>query len=394
MNVSVHDLSPEAVARRLHRGFTSPLHDDRVAARLGLALGVLFTTCAATGAYSHLLQHPISWLPVPSRPVGLYRVTQGVHVTAGFASIPVLLASFWVVAPKLVEWPVVKDARHLLERIALVPLVGGGVFLLFSGVANVARWYPWGFYFPAAHYWAAWIAIGAMVIHIGATWATSTTALRRRHRQGSDERAEAAFDAAAPDRRRFLGGVAAASGLLVVGTVGGTIASLSPISFLAQRRPRNGPQGLPVNQTATQARVLDAALDPAWRLKVTGAVRHPLLLSRADLAALPQHTAELPIACVEGWSASAHWQGVPVRDLLALAGAAPDATVLVRSLQTGGSYTTSELNRFEAHDRDTLMAMHLNGQPLHPDHGFPVRLIGPNRPGVLQTKWVGELEVM
>jgi DMSO/TMAO reductase YedYZ molybdopterin-dependent catalytic subunit len=384
-------LHPEAVLGRLHRRITSPLHDDRVAAQLGLALGVLFTTCAVTGAYSHLQQHPISWLPIPPRPTGLYRLTQGIHVTSGFASIPVLLAKLWVVSPKLVEWPAVKDARHLLERLALLPLVGGGVFLLFSGVANTARWYPWHFYFPAAHYWTAWIAIGAMVVHIGATWTTSGPALRRRGRSyaerfalGDDRR----------DRRRFLRGVAAASGVLVVGSVGATITSLSPLAYLGQRRSRVGPQGLPVNKTARQARVLDRALDPGWRLHVDGNVERELSLSLADLQAMAQHEAELPIACVEGWSASARWSGVPIRALLARAGADAHAYVRVHSMQTGGRYFVSELNRFQAHDRDTLLATGIDGEVLHPDHGFPARLIAPNRPGVEQTKWVGRLEVV
>ena len=49
--------------------------------------------------------------------------------------------------------------------------------------------------------------------------------------------------------------------------------------------------------------------------------------------------------------------------------------------------------RREGADADTLLALRLNGEPLHLDHGFPVRLIGPNRPGVMQTKWVGRLVV-
>jgi DMSO/TMAO reductase YedYZ molybdopterin-dependent catalytic subunit len=48
-----------------------------------------------------------------------------------------------------------------------------------------------------------------------------------------------------------------------------------------------------------------------------------------------------------------------------------------------------------AHTRDplTLIALRLNGAVLHVDHGYPARLIAPNRPGVLQTKWVGRLTV-
>jgi DMSO/TMAO reductase YedYZ molybdopterin-dependent catalytic subunit len=45
-------------------------------------------------------------------------------------------------------------------------------------------------------------------------------------------------------------------------------------------------------------------------------------------------------------------------------------------------------------DPDTLLALELNGEPLDLDHGFPVRLIGPNRPGVQQTKWVGRVVVV
>jgi DMSO/TMAO reductase YedYZ molybdopterin-dependent catalytic subunit len=67
--------------------------------------------------------------------------------------------------------------------------------------------------------------------------------------------------------------------------------------------------------------------------------------------------------------------------------------VTVRSLQEGGLYGRSELNRLQAQDRDTLIALDLDGAPLHLDHGFPARLIGPNRPGVAQTKWVRELVV-
>jgi DMSO/TMAO reductase YedYZ molybdopterin-dependent catalytic subunit len=41
----------------------------------------------------------------------------------------------------------------------------------------------------------------------------------------------------------------------------------------------------------------------------------------------------------------------------------------------------------------TLLALKLNGRTLDPDHGYPVRLIAPNRPGVMQTKWVGTVRV-
>jgi DMSO/TMAO reductase YedYZ molybdopterin-dependent catalytic subunit len=148
-----------------------------------------------------------------------------------------------------------------------------------------------------------------------------------------------------------------------------------------------------VNKTAVGARVVEIAHDPGYRLVIEGAVRRPLSLTRADLLARPQRRATLPIACVEGWSASAEWGGVPVRDLLTLAGARANAEVTVESLQPSGLYRASLLTARQAADADTLLALTLRGEALDIDHGYPVRLVGPNRPGVAQTKWVHRLVV-
>lgn len=378
---------PAAASAGLARRYRSDLHEPRTAAWLGVALGVAFVTCFLTGVWSHLAQDPPPWFTYPARPAGLYRVTQGVHVVTGTAAIPLLLAKLWVVHPHLVAWPPVRSPLHAVERLTLLPLVGGALFLLLSGTANVARWYPWTFFFPRAHFWAAWITIGALVVHVGAKAGATRRALRRRP-------PDAALAPAAPgDRRAFLTAVAAASGALVVATAGGTLSPLGSLSVLAQRRPGLGPQGLPVNKSAAGARVVESARDPGYRLVVEGRVVRPLALALADLRALPQREATLPVACVEGWSASARWRGVPVRDLLALAGVDGDAEVDVESLQPAGLYRASVLNRDQVADPDTLLALELGGEPLHIDHGYPARLIGPNRPGVSQTKWVGRLVV-
>ena len=161
---------------------------------------------------------------------------------------------------------------------------------------------------------------------------------------------------------------------------------------MAPRIPTNGPQGFPVNQSAKAAGVLTTANDPGYRLAVTGPTGQ-LRLSLAELAALPQVTVNLPIACVEGWSASATWTGVRVRDLLARVGGTGLAATVV-SLQRNSAYATSTLDSSHAADPDTLLALDVNGEPLHPDHGYPVRLIAPNRPGAMQTKWVGQLRAV
>ncbi|HZA79242.1 MAG TPA: molybdopterin-dependent oxidoreductase [Acidimicrobiales bacterium] len=373
--------------RRLGDPYGSDLHEVRSAAWLGLGLGLTFGTCFLTGLWSHLAQDPPSWFTYPARPAGLYRITQGLHVASGMAAIPLLLAKLWVVHPRFVEWPPARSVLHAVERLALVPLVGGALFQVLSGTLNVAEWYPWSFFFPRAHFWVAWITIGALVVHVGAKAAATRDAVRQQPRTA------AAVRAAPADRRAFLSGIAATSVGLVVATAGGAVAALSPVSVLAQRRPGVGPQGVPVNKSAASARVTEVARDPAYRLVVEGSVDRRLELSLDDLRALPQREAELPIACVEGWSRSARWRGVPVRDLLAAAGAAAGAEATVESLQPSGRYRTADLNADHVADRDTLLAVELNGEALHIDHGFPVRLIGPNRPGVLQTKWVSKLVV-
>jgi DMSO/TMAO reductase YedYZ molybdopterin-dependent catalytic subunit len=367
----------ESIGSRTHR-------DERTAAILGLALGVAFGACFLTGLYSHLAQHPPSWFTLPAAPAGLYRVSQGVHVITGIASIPLLLAKLYAVYPKLFRWPPFESIAHVLERVSLVPLIAGSLFLLWTGVANIDLWYPLPFFFPAAHYWVAWITIGALVVHVVSKVAITRRALAHR----VDEQAREL-----DERRRFLGLVGGASALLTLTTVGMTVEPLERLALLSPRRPSNGPQGFPVNKAAAEAGVLAAATSPRYRLEIVGADIASRSFSLAELRGLPLSDAELPIACVEGWSASVRWRGVRLRDLLDLVGARQDATVTVRSLEGEGLYAQSDINAVQARSEDTLLALEANGETLDIDHGYPVRLIGPNRPGVMQTKWLSRVEV-
>jgi len=379
----------------LHQGpYTSPLRDERLAAILGAALGILFTICFITGLYSHLHQHPLSWLPVPSRPAGLFRFTQGLHVVSGIASLPVLLAKLWVVWPRFVSFPPVRRLTDLVERIGLFPLVAGGIFMVFSGIANIAQWYPWHFGFPAAHYWMAWVTMGAIGAHLGAKWLIARRALARPSRRPALAEPDPILGTVAEEvhdglsRRGLLTTVAASAGALTLLTIGQTFRPLRRLALLAPRDPQVGPSGRPVNRSAANAGVLRSASSRDYRLQVTGNVTRAQSLDLAQLQAMAVHEAVLPIACVEGWSYSARWKGVRLRDLLDLAGAPPGATAHVVSLEANSPYRVSYLDRDQAHDPDTLLATHLDGAPLVPDHGAPLRLIGPGRPGVTQTKWV------
>jgi DMSO/TMAO reductase YedYZ molybdopterin-dependent catalytic subunit len=385
--------SPPSPSARWRQGplragaFTSTLRSQRLTSQLGLWLGIAFGICFVTGFVSHAIQHPPSWFDWPARPVGLYRLTQGVHVATGLATVPLLAAKLWSVYPKLFAWPPVRDLVHAAERTSVAILVGAALFQVVSGVLNVARWYPpMPFFFTTAHYWTGWLAIGALLLHVAVQLPVIRRGLSRR---GAPAEAGAAVQGGM-SRRGLLVAVAAAAGTITLATAGQTLRPLARLSPLAPRRPDLGPQRLPVNQSAIGAGVVAAATDPAYRLVVTGPAA-TVRLSLADLAALPQTTVSLPITCVEGWSADAVWTGVRVRDLLAMVGGPDDGPATVESLQAGGRYRTSVLDPAHAHDPLTVLALRLHGEPLHLDHGYPCRLIAPNRPGVLQTKWVGRL---
>lgn len=368
------------------------MRDRRVSARIGMWLGISFLICFVTGLLSHWIQNPPGWFVWPTRPIDLYRVTQGLHVFTGIAAIPLLLAKLYTVYPKLFTWPPFRSVAHLLERLSILVLIAAAFFQLSTGLFNYAEWFPWSFGFPAAHYAMAWVAIGALLVHLSVKMPTIVEALRSPVEQRDPDAPEPPDPGSGPSRRAFLASALVAAGAVVVATVGNTVPALRRVSVLAPRTGE-GPQGLPVNKTALSARVVEAAQDPAYRLEVVGPAG-TRTLSLADLEEMRQSTESLPIACVQGWSADAEWSGVPVRELTALVGATGEEDVRFVSLQQRGRYKESVLPALHARDPLTLLALRVNGEVLDLDHGFPCRLIAASRPGVLQTKWVSRIEVL
>jgi DMSO/TMAO reductase YedYZ molybdopterin-dependent catalytic subunit len=193
-------------------------------------------------------------------------------------------------------------------------------------------------------------------------------------------------------RRGALALVGGGSALLAVLSVGQVLDG--PARALSLLLPRgrtvdDGPNGFPVNRTAAAAGIVPAATGPDWRLMLTGPA--PRTLSRAELAGLAQHTARLPIACVEGWSTLQTWTGVRLRDLAALAGAPRPSSAFVASLEEG-PFAQGTLTAGQVLDPDALLALRVNGVDLSLDHGFPARIIVPALPGVRCTKWVRSIE--
>lgn len=381
---------PERISRFTIRppSFTGRLHDARTATSIGRWLGAAFAVCFVTGLISHYLQHPPGWAAnaLPSRPAWGYRLSQGLHIASGLAAIVLLLAKLWTVYPRLFVWPPVRSVRHGLERLSVAVLVASAVLQVFTGLLNIAEWYPWPFGFIQTHFALAWVVFGSLLLHI-AVKAPEIKAHWSRRSPGTLQLPSQD----GPDRRALMIGVGAAVGAVTLTTVGQAFTPLKRLDLLAPRHPDHGQQGLPVNRTAAAARVTDEAVRD-WRLEVRGPAPYALTLDQ--LRSLPRAQARLPIACVEGWSVEARWSGVRIRDLMARAGAQPGAGLRVTSLEKGGAYRVMEMGREYAEDPLTLLALELNGQVLSADHGYPARVITPNRPGVLQTKWVTLLEVL
>jgi DMSO/TMAO reductase YedYZ molybdopterin-dependent catalytic subunit len=144
-----------------------------------------------------------------------------------------------------------------------------------------------------------------------------------------------------------------------------------------------------VNKTAQVARVTPAMVGDAYRLKLVGARMMDLRLD--ELEAMPQHTYDLQIACVEGWSTTQRWTGVRLADLAARAGVAHARTMQAGSLQPRGAFRQATIGPGQVADPRALLALRVNGAPLPLDHGYPARVIVPALPGVHCTKWVKEL---
>ncbi|NML51104.1 molybdopterin-dependent oxidoreductase [Streptomyces sp. R302] len=369
--------------------FGGRLHDARTATAVGRWLGAAIGVCLLTGLVSHYLQHPPGWLAdhLPARPVWGYRLTQGLHVAVGIAALVLLLAKLWTVYPRLFVWPPIRSVRHALERLSIAVLVATAVFQVVTGLLNTVEWYPWSFSFVPVHFAVAWVVTGSILLHL----AVKAPEIRAHwSRRSTGTRALPAEDVA--DRRSLLLAVGGAVGVVTLTTVGQSVTPLKALDLLAPRSPDHGPQGLPVNRTAAAAGVSADGL-ARWRLEVVGP--RPYVLDLGELRAMPTARARLPIACVEGWSVDADWGGVRVRDLVERAGGRPGRAALrVTSLEARGAYRVMDMGAEYVDDPLTLLALTLNGQRLSLDHGFPARIIAPNRPGVLQTKWVHRLEVL
>lgn len=348
-----------------------------------------------------------SW---PTHPYWLYRVNQGVHVTLGIVLVPVLLAKLWSVVPKLFALPPVRSVGHALDRLSVLLLVGGGLFEFLTGLLNIQLDYLFPGSFYPLHFYGAWVFIGAVTAHVCLRLPRTLRALRSREfraelrtptsRTRPEPQDGSGLVASRPaeptmSRRGALGMVGLGSLALFVVTAGQSLGGpLRETALLAPhgRSPGSGPGGFPVNKTASYARIRTEDVPESWRLLVRGGGRQ-VSLTLAQVRGLAQYRSALPIACVEGWSTeNQHWEGVRLADLAELVGYRTDPPgVFVESMQLSGSFRAVALRDNQVRDPRSLLALRVNGAELSPDHGYPARIIVPDAPGVMNTKWVRRL---
>jgi DMSO/TMAO reductase YedYZ molybdopterin-dependent catalytic subunit len=338
-----------------------------------------------------------NWITKPS---WLYRVTEGTHVILGLVLVPVVLAKLWSVMPKLFQWPPWHSIAQLLERISLALVVGGIVFEMSTGVLDIDYYGQINFY--SGHFYGAWAFMAGFALHVGVKFGDMVRALRSRSfrkelRTGlADTKPEPVESSLIPQmpadptisRRGILaliGGTSLAVLLLTAGeAIGGAMRELA-VFGTHYRSPDTGPNHFPVNHTAASYGITSTDVGPDWRLSLLGS--HRLSLSRRQLLAMPQTTADLPIACTEGWSTQQRWTGVPLADLARLVGRDNPGPSQLKALGYGnvilaGSQITAA---------DSLLALRVNGADLSLDHGYPARVIVPSAPGTHQLKWMTEI---
>jgi DMSO/TMAO reductase YedYZ molybdopterin-dependent catalytic subunit len=110
-------------------------------------------------------------------------------------------------------------------------------------------------------------------------------------------------------------------------------------------------------------------------------------LSREQLLALPLVTADLPIACTEGWSTQQRWTGAPLAELARLAGIKDVRPARISALDSHSVV----LSGTQVWARGSMLALRVNGADLSLDHGFPARVIVPSAPGAHNLKWMSEI---
>lgn len=287
------------------------------------------------------------------------------------------------------------------------PLVGRAVFAVGGLIGVIAAATRAGASWPATVPSIAAAAVAILVV----TFLLKHLGMRR----------SASSTTAALDRRRFLVYTGSTAALGVLAVIGGRMLTASARAADAARSvlrlPKPAVSAPPIPATASldvpglaplitpnpEFYRIDTALrvprisTEEWSLRITGMVEHEVEIGYAELLALPLEESRTTLACVSNpvggeLIGTATWLGYPIRELLQRANPHSDADmVLSRSVDGWTAGTPIEALTDE---RNAILAVGMNGEPLPFEHGFPVRMVVPGLYGyVSATKWLSRLEV-
>ena len=158
------------------------------------------------------------------------------------------------------------------------------------------------------------------------------------------------------------------------------------------------PSRLPPGQYLTEKwPVLHAGTVPridleTWDFSVTGEVENPIRLSWDELKGLPATEIQIDIHCVTRWSRfDTPFRGVHWRDVATLVRPKPSARFVVAHAEQG---FTANVPLAAIEDEEALIAYEVDGEPLEPEHGWPLRLVVPSRYFWKSAKWLRGLELL
>lgn len=221
-------------------------------------------------------------------------------------------------------------------------------------------------------------------------------------------------------RRAFLGAALATGAVAVLSAAAGTLAAgarstAAAVKNLVLPAPARPAPPVPADAQSPVPGVVDVVtsnrdfyridtaftvpqVDPgSWHLRVHGLVDREVTMTFDDLLAADLVEAHVTLTCVSNaiggdLAGNARWLGLPVREVLAKAGPQAGADMVLSRSADG--FTASTPIEALTDDRDALLAIGMNGDPLPAEHGFPVRMVVPGLYGyVSATKWVVDLEV-
>lgn len=335
----------------------------------------------------------------------------------GTADKAVLLSTVTVVALILAVAAGIFSRRRRNLALGLIGVLGVVVIAAAYRSPSTAS----GGSVPGARVWpglTAMLVSGAVLVllaRFAAAGEPAEVASAESHESPLDHSAEGSFFGSTP-RRRFLGvavGVAGAS--VVAGSVGQRLARPEPVAALDGLTPDLPAPALPTGldakvpgispfRTASRDfyRVDTALVVPrvdrdSWRLVVDGDVDKRLELTFEDLIKFPIVERDLTLNCVSNevggpYISSGRWLGVRTRDVLERAGVSPKADQ-VMSRSTDGMTISTPIKAL-TDDRDSIIAIGLNGEALPRKRGYPARLITPGLYGFVgATKWLKQLTV-